>query len=261
MNNGNFIRSDYEEVRYLLNDKNALSGFKFFTKEGIGNRHLEEFHMWLDGATYQSIADTFRITREMAREDVRKAARILMSIHLDSLEKEDLSNIDKFYIYINKIAREKGVDSRYIRAANSFIRSQDDWDHTDFLKALRETDIEDILMLKGIGAIGAAILVSAHNRLVDEYVEPLPEYKRYPVNHRPELRAFLQIVADKYGYTMNHVTRAENRFVHNTKGFAPDYLQELKDADPDTFITWRNAGAKTVEFLRRAHDELNRKEI
>lgn len=260
MNNGNFIRSDYEEVRPLLDDENTLHGSRFLRGE-LGKRHLEEFRMWLDGATYQSIADTFKISREMARQDVRKAARILMNMRLDGLEKEELSNIDKFYIYIRKTAHDKGIDKRYIRAANCFIRSQKDWDHTDFLKALRDTDIGDILMLKGVGAIGAAVLVAAHNRLIDEYVEPVPDYKKYPVNHRPELRAFLQNVADKYGYTMNHVTRAENCFVRNTKGFAPDYLQELKDADPDTFITWRNAGAKTVEFLRRAHDELNREEI
>lgn len=257
--NNKFLRSDYEEVRYLLDDENTLNGSRFL-KGGLGKRHLEEFRMWLDGATYQSIADTFRISGEMARQDVRKAARILMNMHLDGLEKEELSKLDQFYIYIRKVAHEKALDSRYIRAANCFVRSQKDWDHTDFLKALKETDIEDILMLKGIGAIGAAILISAHNQLIDEYIEPLPEYKKYPVNHRPELRAFLQSVADKYGYTMNHVTRAENRFVHNTKGFAPDYLQELKDADPDTFIFWRNAGAKTVEFLRLAHDELNQEE-
>lgn len=257
--NSKFLRSDYEKVRPLLDDENTLNGSRFL-KGGLGKRHLEEFRMWLDGATYQNIADTFRISREMARQDVRKAARILMSMHLDSCDKKELSNMDRFFVYIGKVAHEKALDSRYIRAANCFIRSQKDWDHTDFLKALREMDIGDILMLKGIGAIGAAILVSAHNRLIDEYAGPLPEYKKFPVNHRPELRAFLQSVADKYGYTMSHVTRAENYFVCNINGFAPDYLQELKDADPDTFITWRNVGTKTVEFLRHAHDELNQKE-
>ena len=258
MNNGNFIRSDYEEIRYLLDDKSTLCG-SVFLKGGLSKRHLEELRMWLDGATYQSIADTFKISREMARQDVRRAARILMNRHLSGFGKKKLSKLDQFYIYIEKVAREKGLDRRYIRAANCFVRSQKDRDHTDFLKALKETDIGDILMLKGVGAMGAAVLVAAHNRLIDEYVEPYPEYKKYPVNHRPELREFLQSVADKYEYTMSQVTRTENCFIRNTNGFSPDYLQELKDADPDAFITWRNAGAKTVEFLRRAHDELNQK--
>lgn len=168
--NNKFLRSDYEELRPLLDDENVLHESRFF-KSGLGKRHLEEFRMWLDGKTYKNIADTFRISREMARQDVRKAARILMNIHLDGFENEEPSNLDQFYIYIRKVAHEKGLDGRCIRAANCFVRSQKDWDHTDFLKALKETDIGDILMLKGVGAIGAAILVTARNRLIDEYVE------------------------------------------------------------------------------------------
>lgn len=80
----------------------------------------------------------------------------------------------------------------------------------------------------------------------------------YPVNHYGRLRVYLTELAERNNFPKNLVVRATNAFARVVKGYNPDYLDALKNADPESFIKLRNIGTKSVEILHIAHQELNK---
>lgn len=140
-------RTDYQDYEKVLLENDNLKFTLFFGSEKLGERHLNEFRMWMNGGTYTSISTRFGISIGQVRYDILKATRIIAFYQKSAEERLAIVNnlhpvtpYMRLLEYFQQIANENNLSkSNAVRAANAFARSMKDCD--DYLLELQKSDL------------------------------------------------------------------------------------------------------------------------
>ena len=177
-------RAEFKVMEFITKDNKEFMEHKFFGESSLGKRHLDEFIMWINGATYKTISEKYGITQERVRQDIRRAARISRR-HKELLERMDHDPSINFeelngWYYVNgyqyyeafrnflfRVCKKYGKsESLATRMANCIYRiAKNDIEENPF-ETLKKIDSSDIVKIRNLGAKSAELLMLAKDELI-----------------------------------------------------------------------------------------------
>ena len=257
MNSPRISRDECKELRYLLENDGDLIGSHFLSAGNLAERHREEFCMWLDGASYKKIATKYGISNEQVRHDIFTAVMILKYRHNQKiLAGKDEWNTDEFYPLVERAANEIGKPGLAVRTANFFARSiYVVRKGPDMVEALRNTSVEELERIYGVGGFNLDILIHAKEILGETPKEP---EKPKTITERDwyDLDELLDKITEDHGYFKGDTTRAMNAL---TRMYGTEnVVMGLLNASDQEIWTIRNVGNKTRDLLLLAREQIKR---
>lgn len=172
--NPKILRENYKGLRYLLDDPEVINAYNHFNSKICGQRHIEEFDMWLSGMSYETIGRRVYISTAMAQTDIHKTVRILEHIQQERKDIADglidtYDGAEEFHRELEKAAAELGKQRCVSRAFNGFVRYFGRFDRTkNYCDYLRKIDPIDICVMRNVGPRSFSILLKTKENLEKE---------------------------------------------------------------------------------------------